>query len=210
MRRDVSNQFREWVVSHFLQHSARYQGPVLVQHETVSASCSLYPGIEDLHFIPVPRPGLVARAKANIHRMRSNRPAYGDSGATAHQKPNGDTHVKKMSVVTLLFDGVSRAQFHRKLPSTVKFLAELQRSSSSSVEVFEMFRYHAVGFNSAPATGAMFVGEHTTMGAMFDTATAKATKARDGDFRVPYNAEEVYNASVSIAKMAMVFDLASC
>lgn len=76
----------------------------------------------------------------------------------------------KMDVMILLIDALGRTHAHRKLPLTMKTLENITRpaqlgktpwtnTSDNSVYSFEFFRYHSVGFNTGPNSGALFAGE---------------------------------------------------
>jgi Protein of unknown function (DUF229) len=67
-----------------------------------------------------------------------------------------------LNLLILMLDGVSRAQFYRSLPRTAQLLAEWQRSSSSSIDVFEFFRYHSVAGSTRRGLMPMLMGRRAT------------------------------------------------
>ncbi|KAJ2084228.1 hypothetical protein H4R24_000170 [Coemansia sp. RSA 988] len=67
------------------------------------------------------------------------------------------TEQKPPNVIYLMLDAVSRRQFHRRLPQSVRVLRTLQRLKYSHLT--ELYRYHSVGFSTDNNTKAAYLGE---------------------------------------------------
>ncbi|KAJ2857018.1 hypothetical protein J3B02_001276 [Coemansia erecta] len=73
--------------------------------------------------------------------------ALGNERAS-HTRPN---------VVFLMLDAVSHRQFYRRLPKSVQVLRTLHRPGIN--RMYELYRYHSVGFSTDNNTRAMYIGE---------------------------------------------------
>lgn len=67
-------------------------------------------------------------------------------------------HNEPLNIITLFIDAMSRNHFHRRLPRTRKALEKLTSSSTSTSNLYELFRYHSVGINTSPNTRALWAG----------------------------------------------------
>ncbi|KAJ2607773.1 hypothetical protein H4S08_004707 [Coemansia sp. RSA 1365] len=64
---------------------------------------------------------------------------------------------KPPNVIYLMLDAVSRRQFHRRLPQSVRVLRTLQ--DLKYTHLTELYRYHSVGFSTDNNTKAAYLGE---------------------------------------------------
>lgn len=62
------------------------------------------------------------------------------------------------NVLVLMFDGLSRRHFYRKLRKSVEVLNRRNHSNSDS-QMYQFFRYSSVGFNTNPNTRALYTGD---------------------------------------------------
>ena len=60
------------------------------------------------------------------------------------------------SILVIMIDAVSRAEFHRGLPATARTLEKIHRKGNA--KVFEFFRYHSVGHNTKPNLTPLITG----------------------------------------------------
>ncbi|KAJ2253217.1 hypothetical protein GGI13_002825 [Coemansia sp. RSA 455] len=67
--------------------------------------------------------------------------------------------LERPNVVYLMLDAVSHRQFYRRLPKSAQVLKTLHRPGSH--RLFELYRYHSVGFSSDNNTKAAYIGEIT-------------------------------------------------
>ena len=75
---------------------------------------------------------------------------------------NNNKRINK-NVLTIAFDNLSRAHFHRKFKRVTKFLNNISESDNSEYEIFEYFRFHSIGMNSFINRNAMYYGTTTTL-----------------------------------------------
>ncbi|KAJ2396686.1 hypothetical protein GGI05_001013 [Coemansia sp. RSA 2603] len=64
---------------------------------------------------------------------------------------------KRPNVIFLMIDAVSRRQFFRRLPKSANIMRTLERPGNH--RIFELFRYHSVGFSTDNNTRAMYTGD---------------------------------------------------
>ncbi|KAG0225894.1 hypothetical protein BGW42_004048 [Actinomortierella wolfii] len=78
-----------------------------------------------------------------------------NSPADAYERRQKD---ERPNVLVLFMDAVSRRQVYRKMEKTTAMLASLDRSETESggPQLFEFFRYHAVGFNTNANSRALY------------------------------------------------------
>ncbi|KAJ1923158.1 hypothetical protein GGI09_001667 [Coemansia sp. S100] len=65
--------------------------------------------------------------------------------------------LERPNVIYLMLDAVSHRQFYRRLPKSAQVLKALHRPGSH--RLFELYRYHSVGFSTDNSTKATYVGE---------------------------------------------------
>ncbi|KAJ2812601.1 hypothetical protein H4S07_001289 [Coemansia furcata] len=65
--------------------------------------------------------------------------------------------LEQPNVVYLMLDAVSRRQFYRRLPRSAQVLKTLHRPGNH--RLFELYRYHSVGFSTDNNTKAAYLGE---------------------------------------------------
>jgi hypothetical protein len=74
--------------------------------------------------------------------------------------PEAQTFPKKLNVMVVYLDAVSRRQLHRKMPETVSFLEEIYAGKwhNNVSSVFQFFNYHAIGSITKLNMRAMYMG----------------------------------------------------
>lgn len=65
---------------------------------------------------------------------------------------------RKLNILLVMLDAVSRAEFHYSLPETAQALEELHNSPLHPHSVFEFFRYQTIGYHTQPNLGGLFSG----------------------------------------------------
>ncbi|KUJ17417.1 uncharacterized protein LY89DRAFT_718117 [Mollisia scopiformis] len=69
---------------------------------------------------------------------------------------------KRLNIIILFIDAMSRAHFHRRLPLTQHALELLTGSPSSTSTLYPLTRYHSIGINTTPNTRALWAGLPTS------------------------------------------------
>ncbi|KAJ2828425.1 hypothetical protein GGI24_002394, partial [Coemansia furcata] len=78
-------------------------------------------------------------------------PARFDASGAAQMR------LERPNVIYLMIDAVSRRQFYRRLPKSAEVLKTLHRPGNH--RLFELYRYHSVGFSTDNNTKAAYTGE---------------------------------------------------
>lgn len=73
-------------------------------------------------------------------------------------KANPKATPKALNAIVLVLDSVSRNLFHDRLPETVSLLERFSSNSSSSLEIFEFFRFSSLAVFSNPNYAALLRG----------------------------------------------------
>lgn len=136
------------VLTYIEANTRLYEGPVTLDPTvgTVIARCGTTP------------PKLVYRIVPD---------ALDNTAAPRLKSPPADG----LNVVTIFIDAVSRPQFHRRLPKASKTLEALATQPQGSSSLFEFWRYHTIGLNTAPNTRALWAGL-SSKGDMYHTPTS--------------------------------------
>ncbi|KAJ2063734.1 hypothetical protein GGI17_001520 [Coemansia sp. S146] len=103
-------------------------------------------------------------AKLPIYVPPSDSDTRPSSSPVSAQKParfnvseTPQMRLERPNVVYLMLDAVSHRQFYRRLPKSAKVLKTIHRLGSH--RLFELYRYHSVGFSTDNSTKAAYTGE---------------------------------------------------
>ncbi|KAJ1891108.1 hypothetical protein LPJ66_007105 [Kickxella alabastrina] len=70
---------------------------------------------------------------------------------------NLDAQTTRPNVIFIMLDAVSHRQFYRRLPKSAQVLKSIHRPGTN--RLYELYRYHSVGFSTDNNTRAMYTGE---------------------------------------------------
>ncbi|KAJ1732149.1 hypothetical protein LPJ61_002182 [Coemansia biformis] len=108
---------------------------------------------------------IASRVSPPVSRLpRYVPPSLTDTRTPARVKTSGhiipdSIHARRdpPNVLYLMLDAVSRRQFHRRLPKSVRVLRTLHRPGTNRLT--ELYRFHSVGYSTDNNTKAMYLGE---------------------------------------------------
>jgi len=120
-----------------------YDGPVTTNAEVIQAFCG---GDNELLMQSVENKTILARLNQAVSSPPSKENNSTDPLPFSHP-PN---------IVILFIDALSRAHVYRRLPKTVQALVEIQESGNG--DIYQFFKYHALGSHTGPNTIPMFTG----------------------------------------------------